>query len=153
MLEEQAGKTLSSAAKLCNSLLFSIRLYENSGLPANAGTKDYKDTAFQDLLLQLTFGQYQSAISVLKKLRGNPLSSDLLASLKHSTYTKANFAEIDFSKFNFGNPESPLKRKLRSTPKEAMSPGSIDRRTELSLQTHRDTLSDFDTDECFSIAE
>lgn len=153
MLEEQASKIMTSAAKLCNSLLFNIRLMETSLQTNGQSTRETKDTAFQDLLLQLTYGQNQTPIALIKKLKGNPLLSDLLASLKHSSYTRFNFAEIDFSKFDFGNPESPLRRKLKSVANGLASPGSAGRRTEMSNQTRRDSNSEIDVDDCFSIAE
>lgn len=149
MVEENNSRNLSTAAKLCNSLLFSAKLCDASQ-QTSYSNRDHKDTQFQDLLLQLTYGQGHSPISLIKRLIGNPLLSDLIASLRNSSYTKDNFAEIDFSKFGGFSQESPLNRKLQKVPSELMTPKSIGRKTELSLASRRDTNSDLD-DDCFSV--
>ena len=77
----------------------------------------------------------------------------MLACLKHSLFTNKNFAEIDFSKFEFDGPGSPLKRKLGKFYNDISGPLSIDWRTENSIQTRKDTISEIDLDENCSINE
>lgn len=132
-------------------MLFGRKIFDQSNQAS--GGKEGKDTSFQDLLLQLTYGQPTTPISLLKRLKGNPLYSDLLASLKHSPFTRDNFAEIDLSRFDSGYSESPLNRRLVKVPSELMSPASVGRRTELSLHSRKDTNSESDIEDCISTTE
>lgn len=121
-----------------------IRAREIADSPSS---KDERNVSFQQFLLQLSLGAVQGPLSTLKKLKGNPLHGDLLASLKHSPLTKGNFAEIDFSRFDFGEIGSPLKQRLLSIQGGVLSSVSKGRPTETSIHTCGETISEADQDD------